>query len=210
MWDFGHNTLAGGGRLFAGPAAAGRLAPRFAVEPPPLVEYSNSTGAVIACRPFVGGQHYESASTVLPSQPSAQLSAGNNLLATAISWRQVRKLAGSSAIEVPVDDSSVNYERQQLAGNSNQQEENQQDEQMTELDKHSDKNGQLRFVRQDGSLVLGPFGAADFRPNQVHTYRCCLANQFGSVCSRPVRTRAGKLQPVARRANEERTLAPQQ
>lgn len=51
----------------------------------------------------------------------------------------------------------------------------------------------LRHVRPDGSLVLPPFRADDFRPD-VHasTYRCVASNAHGTVASRNVQVRAGK------------------
>lgn len=48
-------------------------------------------------------------------------------------------------------------------------------------------------VRTDGALALAPLSPGDAQRNtHAATYRCCLMNQFGRLCSRPVRTRAGK------------------
>lgn len=56
-----------------------------------------------------------------------------------------------------------------------------------------EQNRWPRYVRRDGSLVISPFAAAHFKPD-VHSasYRCCLTNRLGSLCSRTVRSRAGK------------------
>ena len=157
------------------------MAPRFAIEPPALVEYSNSTGTVIACRP----QTVLSLSNLEQQTGSQQQKSGGggggqtaeqqrrqSLLTstaatantpTSITWRVVR--------QVPTTfDTTEQLTDEELAGHSG-----------------------LRQVRQDGSLLLAPFKPTDYR-REVHaaTYRCCLGNRFGSLCSRPVRTRAGE------------------
>lgn len=152
MWDFGG----------AGPRAQANLAPRFALEPAALVEYSNSSGAVIACRP----QMWPAAH---PSPGGQERRAGG--APTSISWRRLHQLPGA---------------RDWFARPQEQDQE--EEEQLAAV-------GPLHLVRQDGSLVFVPFEAREFRP-ELHaaTYRCCLANRFGSLCSRPVRTKAGEFE----------------
>lgn len=130
-----------------------RLGPAFAVEPPALLEYSNSTGATLECRPATQ-QHLR-----------GQLYATR---ATNISWRRVRRL--------PTPDTPT-------------------------LEEEPVERAGLR-VRQDGALLLAPFDGAgstsgedqesDKVGRSVVTYRCCLSNRMGSLCSRPAHTRAGE------------------
>lgn len=52
----------------------------------------------------------------------------------------------------------------------------------------------LRQVSSDGKLVFPPFRAEDYR-QEVHAqvYACLARNQFGSIISRDVNVRAGKV-----------------
>lgn len=52
----------------------------------------------------------------------------------------------------------------------------------------------LRQISSDGKLVFPPFRAEDYR-QEVHAqvYACLARNQFGSIISRDVHVRAGKL-----------------
>lgn len=52
----------------------------------------------------------------------------------------------------------------------------------------------LRQVSSDGKLVFPPFRAEDYR-QEVHAqvYACLARNQFGSIISRDVNVRAGKI-----------------
>lgn len=52
----------------------------------------------------------------------------------------------------------------------------------------------LRQVLTNGNLVFPPFQAEDYR-QEVHAqvYACLAKNQFGSIISRDVNVRAGKL-----------------
>lgn len=52
----------------------------------------------------------------------------------------------------------------------------------------------LRHVRPDGTLVFSPFRAEEYRQD-VHAtiYRCIASNVVGSISSRDVNVRAGKL-----------------
>ncbi|KAL3210786.1 hypothetical protein MRX96_036886 [Rhipicephalus microplus] len=52
----------------------------------------------------------------------------------------------------------------------------------------------LRHMRADGSLVLPPFRAEDFKED-VHSavYRCLATNSMGTIGSHDVRVRAGEL-----------------
>ncbi|KAH8025365.1 hypothetical protein HPB51_007677 [Rhipicephalus microplus] len=54
----------------------------------------------------------------------------------------------------------------------------------------------LRHMRADGSLVLPPFRAEDFKED-VHSavYRCLATNSMGTIGSHDVRVRAGELFP---------------
>lgn len=152
---------------FGGAGEPGR-APQFGVEPPALVEYSNSSGAVIGCRPqqvAVGPAEQQFGPTTKSKAEQARRSPSQPMEAPiAITWHLVRQtpLLG-----------------QQVAQTAQHLEETQ--------------TGRRPLVRQDGSLLLSPFGAEQYQP-EVHsaTYRCCLGNQFGALCSRPVRTRAGE------------------
>lgn len=142
----------------SGVGRSGAWAPRFALEPPALVEYSNSSGAVLACRPqLVAGQLEQQ------QLPAARRSGLALATPTYVSWRLVRRLAGEQ--EGPQEEEELEEELESQ-------------------------------MRQDGALVLAPFAPADFR-RDIHaaTYRCCLSNQFGRLCSRPVRARAGKSSP---------------
>ncbi|KAH9373261.1 hypothetical protein HPB48_005006 [Haemaphysalis longicornis] len=103
---------------------AERRGPTFVHEPPRRVDFSNSTGATVAC-----------AATGSP-EPR-------------ISW--------TAADGSPVED---------VRG--------------------------LRYARPNGSLVLPPFRAEDYRQD-VHAtvYRCAASNPVGAVVSRDVHVRAG-------------------
>lgn len=52
----------------------------------------------------------------------------------------------------------------------------------------------LRAIRQDGSLVFLPFRGEDYRP-EIHstTYYCLASNTLGTVRSRDVTVKAGKI-----------------
>lgn len=170
VWDFNAqpNQLAGkGGQLVN---SFHQQALRFQVEPPALVEYSNSTGTVIPCRP---------ATVASADGPStAKLSMAGQRLSQpiAISWHQVK---------------SLDLFQQALQGDPQEQESL---EQLQRSEQVGPAKSGRRYVRQDGSLVLAPFKAGDLDKDQLAaTYRCCLASRSGSICSRPVRTRAGKL-----------------
>lgn len=143
-------------------------APRFASEPAGLVEYSNSTGAVLTCRPQLEQ----------PVSPSSQRLA--SATATYVSWYLVHQLPGDQAPERPASepDEDEAIEDEQLLGSS-------QDHQA---------HLRARYLRPDGALAIAPFAPGAFR-REIHaaTYRCCLTNRFGRLCSRPVRTQAGKL-----------------
>lgn len=174
--------------LAVAPGKALNVGPTFAVEPPALVEYSNSTGTVIACRAQASpsSMSVEQVSAVNPNniinkQKQEALTMTSTLNSeqqqrwlagttpTAISWRLVRRLP-SALVQQENPPEHLEGDEEVLSGNS-----------------------QLRFVRQDGALVFPPFRAADLRSDtHLATYKCCLSNRFGSLCSRPVRTRAGK------------------
>lgn len=55
----------------------------------------------------------------------------------------------------------------------------------------------LRQISSDGKLVFPPFRAEDYR-QEVHAqvYACLARNQFGSIISRDVHVRAGKLSGI--------------
>lgn len=124
-------------------------APKFALEPPALVDYANATGASVACRP----QMYAPTGTGAgrPQQQSGPATP------TSVTWHRI---GSGGAAEHPQDTSDA---------------------------RDSGDPRQL-VVRSDGSLVVGAHrGSAD---DQL--FRCCLSNAFGTLCSRPVRTRAGE------------------
>lgn len=160
--------------------ANANLGPRFWNEPPSLVEYSNSTGAVINCRPqLLASAEQTSAmasdSTNNNSNHSSALNQKANSRAkligatpTLVTWRQVERMGQSEEAELQTGANLESWDSP-VSGN------------------------EWRFVRQDGSLVIKPFDGRDFR-QEIHsaTYRCCLSNKFGSLCSRPIRSRAGK------------------
>ena len=62
----------------------------------------------------------------------------------------------------------------------------------------------LRQISSDGKLVFPPFRAEDYR-QEVHAqvYACLARNQFGSIISRDVHVRAGKLEmlPIYQQLN---------
>lgn len=100
---------------------------------------------------------------------------------TAISWRLVKRLPSqlNTGIRGSGDDSST------TTTTTIQQPE--------DLALPLNSSSRLYFVRQDGALVFNPFKAVDFRHDlHLATYKCCLSNRYGSICSRTVRTRAGK------------------
>lgn len=193
MWDFAAAQQQQQHRQ----AAAG-AAPIFALEPPALVEYSNSTGAVIACRPTLASTSGAAAAADAagwPDSPQPQPPSGDKRRPpVAISWLVAD---GGVALEVPEDGEGAGR------GASG----------WRELEAARRGAGAARFVRQDGALVIAPAanrGAGshegenpisgsssgsneeDLDANCGQIYRCCLANQFGSLCSRPVRTRTGE------------------
>jgi len=59
--------------------------------------------------------------------------------------------------------------------------------------------GSVRRLLPNGTLLLLPFAAAAYRQD-VHaaTYRCLASNSVGTITSREVHVRAGKLQPKLR------------
>lgn len=165
------------------------LAPKFALEPPSLVEYSNSTGTVISCRPQ---QQFLSSSAPIAAGSSAPPNINNKNIKTmmslgspiSISWRIVKQQHGN---ELSSDNSEEEDSFDLIETENN-------NSLVVGVSQAGSKNQQQQaFVRQDGSLVIQPFKATDYR-RDVHSsvYRCCLENRFGSLCSRPVRTRAGK------------------
>lgn len=177
---------------FGGAGEPGR-APQFGLEPPALVEYSNSSGSVISCRPAQQVGAAAAAEQQLVQSGQKSLSSGEHQrrssLAEApisISWHLVRPSS-----------QQVASEEQQLDEGLSVIHSNAEEAQL--INEAPNENGSANnkpkspLVRQDGSLVLSPFKASQYRP-EVHsaTYRCCLANQFGALCSRPVRTRAGE------------------
>lgn len=194
MWDFAAAQQQQQHRQ----AAAG-AAPIFALEPPALVEYSNSTGAVIACRPTLASTSGAAAAADAAGwpdspQPQPPPSGDKRRPPVAISWLVAD---GGVALEVPEDGEGAGR------GASG----------WRELEAARRGAGAARFVRQDGALVIAPAanrGAGshegenpisgsssgsneeDLDANCGQIYRCCLANQFGSLCSRPVRTRTGE------------------
>lgn len=178
MWSFGGGQAA--------------RAPQFATEPAGLVEYTNSSGAVISCRPqqMAATPAAEAKGVAVGSSDALQnrrsmptTLAGNNGAPTSISWHLIG--------QAPLSSQQVHYAPldEDLEPRPGQPDD-------TPIDKRPGRRA--AWVRQDGSLVLGAFAAADYKP-EIHSavYRCCLANQFGALCSRPVQTRAGKWQPQA-------------
>lgn len=183
------------------------LGPRFLIEPPSFIEYSNSTGAVIQCKPqtvnSLNGpelniqQHQQQQQQPLPNQAQtqgqtqAQRSIGQNDIRskligatpTLVTWKQVDRLEQYTQFDINtnIDENSLNEDSLESISNNEQSS-------MSDLSPNK-----LRFVRQDGSLVLSPFEAQEYRKD-IHsaTYRCCLTNRFGSICSKPIRARAGK------------------
>lgn len=191
-------------------------APAFAIEPPSLVEYSNSTGTVIACRSQLSSTTTTittpGSSSMMAQNPSGnqeQMAGSNNKLPstlgspkqdssastmseqqhrlasntpTAISWRLVKRLPSSKTTNLLEDPSLQQADDLALPLNS---------------------SSRLYFVRQDGALVFNPFKAQDFRHDlHLATYKCCLSNRYGSLCSRPVRTRAGKFKESLKKREE--------
>lgn len=151
-------------------------APAFALEPPALVEYSNSTGTVIPCKAFFGQQQQQQ--KVAAAGSHAHLAAATPI---SVSWRVIR--TGRADNEGDDDGDSgeqvtgtIEQVLNSAAGNNN-----------------NNQQQRSRFVRADGALVVQPFAANEYQKD-VHSavYRCCLANKFGSLCSRPVRTLAGE------------------
>lgn len=156
VWDFGRQSST--------PTAAtsAMAAPAFALEPPGLVEYLNSTGAVIACRPTLAG-------LVEPTEAPASMpaaAASPRRAPISLSWR--RQLGAGLEIHEQLESSSEWAEWREL----------------------DEQESTRSFVRQDGALILPPNTAS----SGEHIFRCCLSNQFGSLCSRPVRTRTGEYQ----------------
>lgn len=165
IWDAQQMvTTAAGSKTSS--ALTGHQAPRFQLEPPPLVEYSNSTGTVIPCRPSPtsGGSESQLLSAAASGKQALQrLPVGSQ---TSISWLQVEGLD-----HFQVNEWATPRTEQRVAPGK----------------------GGRRYVRLDGSLVISPFKAGELDKG-LHSsiYRCCLTNKFGQLCSRPVRTRAGK------------------
>lgn len=194
-------------------------APAFAIEPPSLVEYSNSTGTVIACRPqvssttptmnnmmaimmtnpttitsnqepigSVGGSKAGGASLKQDFISDQQSRLASNT-PTAISWRLVKRLPSQLNVGI----------RERVEGGGGDDSSAKMTTTTTTIQQPEDlalplnSSSRLYFVRQDGALVFNPFKAVDFRHDlHLATYKCCLSNRYGSICSRPVRTRAGK------------------
>lgn len=138
----------------------------FAIEPPALVEYSNSTGATIHCRAQL---------SLGPGQQQQQI--------PTISWRLVNTANPHQwdELELPMERTTTKSGQKKSDGLTRR----------------------ARFVRQDGALMLAPFAAEQYEPD-LHSasYRCCLAPSAATsyagdfppstICSRLVRTRAGK------------------
>lgn len=141
--------------------------PKFVIEPPAHVVFSNSSGTVINCNaigsptPRVWWMHRDnlrsghesgdlaSLSISFPGDPSLHLHPHHSSFS----------VSSSSSSSSP------------LLGSSNS----------------------LRHIRSDGSLLFSPFGPESFRPD-VHSsaYLCVASNSQGSIVSRDVNVKAGE------------------
>lgn len=192
MWHFG--------------GADGGKAPQFSIEPASLVEYTNSSGALISCRPqqvaasmeqqFAQANSAKTSNANNEQQRRSPSNMGTTVLAgapTSITWHLCNQL-GCPHDGQQVHSSGLFGGQQQLADESSNNNSGEVPS-SSAASKQSGESSKLKrpLVRQDGSLVLSQFQAAQYKP-EIHsaTYRCCLANQFGALCSRPVRTKAGK------------------
>lgn len=180
LWDFNGSARS--------TSTNANLGPRFLFEPASFVEYSNSTGTVINCRPQTVSANNEPVQVAnqklsdLHQRQTESINSRARLIAatpTLVTWRQVERLDRATninpdaAYEADKDTTSEANVDPEVSASS------------------------LRYVRQDGSLVIAPFGPREYRA-EIHsaTYRCCLSNRFGAICSRPIRSRAGKFRKL--------------
>lgn len=142
-----------------------------------LVEYSNSSGLILAC----------------PTSGSWPAAGGSHLIST--SWRQLidsedegnEMKSGSNASreagQIDQRISSHSCPSRSIFGASRE----------LELPTSGLPDSMGRFVRPtDGALVIAPFDGTLKRFNYATSYRCC--QEAGSLvgCSGPIRTRAGE------------------
>lgn len=178
----------------------------FSIEPPPLVEFSNSTGATIHCRwqlqtvaaklqlPQAHQQHAQQVNERVSKGGKRQERPHTQRIVT--SWRRVDaegqlQEAQQSAYFLHEEGapSEMGPGDTVLGGSG-------------AADHAGGPKERLVRVKPDGSLELRPFAADQLEP-AIHAahFSCCLTSaQTGhTMCSRPVRTKAGKCRAVGRR-----------
>ena len=174
-----------------GQPGAWPLAPRFSVEPAALVEYSNSSGATLHCRPQV----WASPAGRTPAQWQPRVE---------ISWRRLELDSEETGAEAEAASGEEQEEEQEEEVGAAEGTSREQDrwlewaaegsQQARRSSSGAPDSSQLLQLRPDGSLAFRPFAAKQLEP-RLHwaRYRCCLTQRprGPTVCSRPVQTKAG-------------------